>query len=207
MDCRGQGGQSEDRGCVSGMTRMGHIVRGIDDEPENMLFRNIFLDTARLAQIVAGLPQINVERISVGGGSQGGALALACSALCPDLIYKTVSVFPFLSDYKRVWDMDQAVRAYEEIRNYFRCKDPLHENEDAFWNKLGYIDVQNLASRIRSRLLMVVGLMDTVCPPSTQFATYNKITADKRLLVYKDFTHEYLPRKNDKAFAFIHGSD
>ncbi len=203
MDCRGQGGLSEDRGSVSGTTRMGHIVRGVEDDPDNMLYRNIYLDTVRLTRIVAELPGVNSSRISVGGASQGGGLALACSALVPDLVYKTVSTFPFLSDFKRVWEMDHAVDAYQEIRDYFRHHDPLHENVDAFWTKLGYIDVQNLAPRIRSKLLMVVGLMDTICPPSTQFAAYNKIKSEKELLIYKDYGHEKMPHRNDRIFTFI----
>jgi len=31
-----------------------------------------------------------------------------------------------------------------------------------------------------------VGLMDTVCPPSTQFAAYNKITSKKTLSIFPD---------------------
>ena len=47
LDCRGQGGLSEDAGGVKGNTLRGHIIRGLDDEPEKLLFRQIFLDYAR----------------------------------------------------------------------------------------------------------------------------------------------------------------
>jgi cephalosporin-C deacetylase len=50
---------------------------------------------------------------------------------------------------------------------------------------------------------MAVGLMDTICPPSTQFAAYNKIIAPKSLLVYPDYAHEGLPDLNDKIFQFM----
>ncbi|MBN1992500.1 MAG: acetylxylan esterase, partial [Anaerolineae bacterium] len=46
LDCRGQGGLSEDTGGVGGWTLQGHIVRGLADAPEKMLYRQIFLDTA-----------------------------------------------------------------------------------------------------------------------------------------------------------------
>ena len=59
--------------------------------------------------------------------------------------------------------------------------------------------------RIKSEVLMPVGLMDTVCPPSTQFAAYNKITSPKNLLLYPDFGHENLPRASDAVFDFIAG--
>lgn len=65
--------------------------------------------------------------------------------------------------------------------------------EDEIFNKLGYIDVQNLADRIRARVVFVTGLSDIVCPPSTQFAVYNKIASEKDLLVYHEYGHEYLP--------------
>ena len=37
LDVRGQGGQSEDPGGVKGNTLQGHIIRGLDDEPELVL--------------------------------------------------------------------------------------------------------------------------------------------------------------------------
>ncbi len=49
LDCRGQGGKSEDVGGVTGNTYCGDIIRGLADGPENMLMRHIFLDTAQLA--------------------------------------------------------------------------------------------------------------------------------------------------------------
>jgi cephalosporin-C deacetylase len=45
--------------------------------------------------------------------------------------------------------------------------------------------------------------MDTICPPSTQFAAYNKITAKKNLLIYPDFGHEGLPGVNDRIFNYM----
>ncbi|HLO98773.1 MAG TPA: acetylxylan esterase, partial [Fimbriimonas sp.] len=54
LDCRGQGGKSEDKTGYGGTTLRGHIVRGLDGDPKDMYFRNVFLDTAQLAKIVAG---------------------------------------------------------------------------------------------------------------------------------------------------------
>jgi cephalosporin-C deacetylase len=81
--------------------------------------------------------------------------------------------------------------------------DPTHSRTQELFNRLGYIDVQYLAPRIQAEILMGVGLMDTVCPPSTQFAAYNKITAPKRFVSYPDFGHEGLPGFNDMIFDFL----
>jgi len=202
MDCRGQGGLSEDVGGHAGTTHRGQIIRGLDGDPHNMLFRHIFLDTAQLAGLVMDFDEVDAGRVGATGGSQGGGLTLACSALEPR-IKLSAPVFPFLTDYQRVWEMDQAKNAYEELRIYFRHHDPLHEREQEVFTKLGYIDVQHLASRIEADVLMAVGLMDQICPPSTQFAAYNKITSTKSLAVYPDFGHEGLPGNHDRIFQFM----
>jgi cephalosporin-C deacetylase len=204
LDCRGQGGRSEDVGGVVGNTLRGHIIRGLDGPPEKMLFRHIFLDTAQLARIVMDFPGVDAGRVGAFGGSQGGGLTLACAALEPR-IKLAAPVYPFLCDYQRVWEMDLDKKAYEELQQYFRKFDPLHEREEEIFKKLGYIDVQHLAPRIGAEVYMGVGLMDDVCPPSTQFAAYNRITTKKSLEIYPDFGHEGLPEHDDRIFQFLRG--
>lgn len=202
LDCRGQGGRSEDNGSVVGNTLRGHIIRGLDDHEDKLLYRQIFLDTVRLAQIVMDLDEVDPDRVGALGGSQGGGLTLACAALEPR-IKRAASVFPFLSDYQRVWEMDLAKNAYQEIQDYFRRFDPRHERAAQTFMRLGYIDVHNLADRIRANTLMLTGLMDAVCPPSSQFAAFNAITAEKRMTLYPDFGHENLPDGDDLVMTHM----
>lgn len=204
MDCRGQGGRSEDVTPVRGNTLSGHFIRGLADAPEKLLFRSIFLDTVQLARVVMAMPENDPGRLGTYGGSQGGALSIACAALEPR-IRRCVSAFPFLSDYRRVWDLDLAKDAYGELCQFFRLFDPRHEREDEIFTRLGYIDVKNLAPRIRAEVLMGLSLMDVTCPPSTQFAVYNAIASGKDALIYPDFSHEVLPGFVDKAFDFLAG--
>jgi cephalosporin-C deacetylase len=206
LDCRGQGGLSEEVGGVKGPTLRGHIIRGLapGQPPEKLLYRDIFLDTAQLARVVMALPEVDPARVGATGGSQGGGLTLACAALEPT-IKLAAPVFPFLCDYQRVWEMDLAKDAYDELRTYFRQFDPLHKQEAELFTRLGYIDCQHLAPRIRAKTLMVVGLMDTICPPSTQFAAYNRMTCAKDLLIYPDYGHEGLPGAPDRIREFMAG--
>ncbi len=208
LDCRGQGGLSEDSGSVNGNTHRGHIIRGLTDalngSPEKLLFRQIFLDTAQLARIVMDMPDVDPTRVGATGGSQGGALTVACASLEPR-IQRAAPVFPFLSDYKRVWEMDQAKDAYIELKEYFRHFDPIHAKEAAIFENLGYVDIQHLANRISGQIYWSIGFMDTICPPSTQFAAYNKITSPKSMEIYPDFGHEGLPGVDDRIFQFFMG--
>ena len=203
LDARGQGGKSEDVGGVCGNTYHGHIIRGLEeDDPQKLLFRDIFLDTAQLARIAMDMNCVDETRVGVYGGSQGGALTLACASLEPR-IAKAAPKFPFLCDYKRVWDMDLDIQAYVELRDFFRHFDPRHEREDEWFTKLGYIALQYLVPRIKAEVKMATGLMDNVCPPSTQFAAFNKMTCKKTSVIYPDFAHEDLPGWDDMTFEFM----
>lgn len=99
--------------------------------------------------------------------------------------------------------MDLAKDDYEEIKVYFRFRDPLHEREDEIFKKLGYVDVQHLAKWIKAEVLMVTGVMDTICPPSTQFVAFNRIQLKKRMLIYPNFGHETIFYLNDKIFMYL----
>ncbi len=204
LDVRGQGGLSEDVGGAAGTTLRGHIIRGIDGPPEGLLFRQVFMDTVQLVRIVMAMPEVDPDRVGVTGASQGGGLTLACAALEPR-VSKAAPVYPFLCDYKRLWEIDLDKDAYAELKDYFRRFDPTHRRAEQLWTKLGYIDVQHLAPRITADVLMGVGLRDTVCPPSSQFAAYNRIPGHKSLVLYPDFGHEGLPGHNDRVFEFLAG--
>lgn len=203
LDCRGQGGLSEDNSQVKGNTLHGHFVRGLfDSDPKKLLFRQVFLDTVQLSRIVMSFNEVDPERVGAMGGSQGGGLTLACAALEPR-IKLAAPVYPFLSDFRRVWEMDLAKDAYDELRSAFRWFDPNHTREEEIFTKLGYIDVHHLAPRIKAEVLFVITQMDNICPPSTQFAAYNKIKSKKQLVLYPDFGHEGLPDAGDKIFNFM----
>lgn len=202
MDVRGQGGLSEDPGGVSGNTLQGHIIRGLTDGEDALFFRSVYLDTVQLARLAIGMENIDEEKVAVTGWSQGGGLTLACAALEPR-VKKAAPVYPFLSDFQRVWEMDLAVDAYEDIRRYFRRFDPTHEHREEVFRRLSYIDVQHLMPWVKAEVFMATGLMDQVCPPSSQFAAYNKIQSKKEILLYPDFSHENLPGMHDRIWKFL----
>ena len=202
LDTRGQGGKTKDVGCASVATCSTQLIRGIEGDPSDMLYRDIFLDTAQFARAVMSLDYVDETRIGVTGASQGGALSLACASLVPE-IKLCAPKYPYLCDYKRVWEMDLDKGAYEGIRYYLRYFDPCHEHIDEFFTKLGYIDLQFLVPRIKAKVLMFTGLIDVVCPPSTQFAAYNKITSEKSMEIYPDYGHENLKGDSDKIFIFL----
>ena len=204
LDCRGQGGYSEDNLAVVGNTLHGHIIRGLSEQsPDRLYYRNVFLDTVQLADILASQPWIDASRIGAYGASQGGGLTIACAALS-DKISRAAFQMPFLCDYRMIWENGYATDAYLELQQYFRRFDPQHKHENELFTRLGYIDAHNLAKKITCPVRMYTGLMDSTCPPCTQFAAYNNISAPKSVQFYYDFWHEeYYPGQPDDLIQFM----
>ena len=157
-------------------------------------------------EIVASLDFVDETMLLTYGASQGGALALVCAAL-NNRISKTVAVYPFLSDFKRVLELGNNCEPYDELFRYFKFSDPLHQTEEKFLKHLSYIDVKNLAHMIQCPIMMITGLEDNVCPPSTQFAIYNRINTKKEIIILPEYSHEGMNVFiNDLVYDYLFGS-
>lgn len=202
LDCPGQGGKGEDLAHRVGTTVSGHLIAGLDGNPKDMYYVELAQDICLLCRIAMELDGIDVKRIYANGASQGAGLALICTAL-NDIVQRCGALYPFLSDYQRVWEMDLDQVAYEGLRYYFRWFDPLQERKEEVFKKLGYIDVHHFASRINVPVLFGTGLMDNICPPSTQFAIYNQLQGPKKHVIFPDYTHEEIGYFDDLLINFF----
>lgn len=202
MDVRGQGGLSED--VVGGNeTLYGQIVRGVEaPDPKALFYRDVYLDAVKAVRVLMSMDEVDENRIAVHGPSQGGALTVVAAALEPR-VKLAAPVYPFLSDFKRLQEMGLFTSAYDQFTRHFRFRDPLHERENAFYERLGYIDIQHFAPRIKADVLWFMGFKDDICPPSTQFAAYNKIESTKEMLIYFNYTHEPLLKSADKVYNYF----
>lgn len=203
MDVRGQAGKSKDNTIFDGITVRGHIVRGLKEGKEKLFYKNVFIDTYLLSKIIEKFPYTDVEKISVYGESQGGALATVCAALNNN-IKKSFIIYPFLSDYKKIMELKITTEAYIEIYRYFKLIDPFHQKEDEILHTLSYIDVKNFANKIKGKVQFIASLMDDICPPLTQMAVYNNIKCEKKLFTMPEYLHEGLNTKvQDVVYNFI----
>jgi cephalosporin-C deacetylase len=190
MDTRGQGGRwttgatGDQRGDpAAGPENARVMTRGIA-WPEGYYYTRLFTDAVLAVEAASALT--GAPRVAVSGVSQGGGLALATAALIPQAVAVCHADVPFLCDIQR--GITLAPEApYTEVPEF------LAHNVDlipAALDTLRYVDCALLARRITARCLLSVGLMDTICPPSTVFAAYNEITAGKDLSVHPFTGHE-----------------
>ncbi|HEL1672617.1 acetylxylan esterase [Streptococcus suis] len=205
MDVRGQAGKSQDFGRFEGTTAKGQVIRGMIEGPSKLFFKDVYLDVYRLVEIVSTFDFVESTHLFAYGASQGGALALVAVALNPK-ISKVMTVYPFLSDFKGVLELGNNSEAYDELFRYFKFTDPFHETEEDILHTLSYIDVKNLAHRISCPVGFVTGLEDEVCPPSTQFAIFNRLNCEKNMQIVPEYGHEqFFVKVNDYIFEWLLG--
>lgn len=206
MDLPGQAGQSVEVGSYTGMMVKGQVIRGMLDGPKELYYTDVYRSVVQLIDTVASFDWVDEDKLYSYGASQGGALALIASALSPK-IKKTASIYPFLSDFKRVLELQNRTEPYDELFRYFKFSDPFHETEDQVLANLAYIDVKNFAHRISCPVLFVTGLEDDICPPSTQFAIYNRLQTEKKHYILDEYGHDAMHVKvNDLVYDFLRES-
>ena len=62
-----------------------YITQGIES-PETYIFRDIVCHCLRALDVLAAQPEVEPEKLIVGGMSQGGGLALVTAALASDRV-------------------------------------------------------------------------------------------------------------------------
>lgn len=73
------------------------------------------------------------------------------------------------------------------------------------FNTLTYFDNLNLCSWIKARTVITCAMKDTCCPPSTIFAVYNHIKAEKYIEIMPYYEHglEAVVNFEEKKLKYI----
>ena len=56
-------------GPTKGTTFKCHFIKGLDGDPKDLFYKHMFLDTAKLADIVLSFPEVDENRAGVTGAS------------------------------------------------------------------------------------------------------------------------------------------
>ncbi len=191
MDTRGQGstwmhGDTPDLESDGGNPQHpGFMTRGVLS-PKTYYYRRVFTDAVRAVETARSHPAIDAERIAITGGSQGGGITLAVSALAAELVQVAMPDVPYLCHYRRATQIVDS-DPYGEIVRFCRS----HRDQiDTVFQTLSYFDGVNFAARANATALFSTALMDNICPPSTVFAAYNYYAGEKQIKVYEFNLHD-----------------
>jgi cephalosporin-C deacetylase len=202
IDIRGQNGESIDNKVYPAPSAIGYMTKGIFSK-EDYYYRGVYMDCVRAIDFLSTREEIDLTRLCVTGGSQGGGLALATAAL-DSRTKLVIAEIPYLCHFER------AVEWAEEVKNMTYLEFAViikryPAREEELFGTLSYFDNLNLADLIKARTVISVALKDLVCPPSTIFAIYNHIKAVKHIeiLPYYDHSFEALIKFSEKKLEFI----
>lgn len=160
-------------------------------------YRGAFLDTVQAVRFMASRATSDMNNLFAQGSSQGGALSYACAALSD---YPFTAIAPnvaFLGDYPD----------YFQIASW--PGNVAKENKGTMTDEemyafLSYFDTKNLATRISCAVHASSGLKDGTCPPHTNFAPFNNVkTDDKVMIVDPTMGHSYPSGWESKWKAFF----
>jgi cephalosporin-C deacetylase len=158
------------------------------DDKDNYYYKRVYLGCVRAVDFIFSLPEFDGENIAVTGASQGGALSIVTASLDKRIRY-LASVYPALSD----------LTGY--LHN--RAGGWPHLFRDDFTNKKEkietsrYYDVVNFARFIEAPGFYTWGFNDNVCPPTSMYAAYNRISAPKELYLALDSRHWTYPEQRE----------
>ena len=204
MDTRGQGsawlhGDTPDVPDGANPHFPGFMTQGILD-PETYYYRRVFTDGVRAVEAAQSHELVDAKQIALTGGSQGGAITIAVSGLLTNIPVSMPDV-PFLCHFERAIGLTDS-HPYEELVRYLKIH---RDKEDTVYHTLSYFDCMNFAARSRAKTLYSTSLMDTICPPSTVFAAYNQVEAEKDIKVYRFNHHEGGATHHDiEKVKFLH---
>jgi len=175
-------GQTGLRGAAA--AQPGFMTRGVES-PADYYYRRVYADAVRAVDALRGHPLVDGERVAVTGGSQGGGISLAVSALTPGLAAVMPDV-PFLCDFRRATEVAPG-DPYGEIVRYLKAH---RDRVDKVFGTLAYFDGAILARRAEESDVAdrVTGRQGG--PPSTVFAAYNAYAGPKDIAIYPYNDHE-----------------
>ena len=150
------------------------------DNRDKIYYKRVFIESVRAVDYIYSLSQFDGKTIGVTGTSQGGALSMVVAALDKRVSFYA-AIHPAMCDHRAyLHDVAGGWPHYY----YYNPK----ANEDIKYT-LDYYDVVNFAKLITVPGWFSWGYNDIVCPPTSIYAAYNKITAPKELHLYVETGH------------------
>ena len=172
----------------------GYWTTNMDDK-DNYYYKRVYLGCVRAVDFIETLDCFDGENIGVTGGSQGGALSIVTAGL-DDRIDYLAAFYPALSDFTGF--LHERAGGWPQIfRNDYTNKPEQIETSK-------YYDVVNFARFVQVPGWYSWGYNDNVCPPTSTYAAYNVIQAEKELHIFQETQHWTFPEqhelKNDWLF-------
>ncbi len=166
------------------------------DDRDNAYYKRVYLGCVRAVDFIESLDCFDGENIAVTGGSQGGALSIVTAGLDSRIDY-LAAFYPALCDLTGF--LHGRAGGWPQIfRDDFTDKPEKVETPK-------YFDVVNFARFVKAPGWYSWGYNDNVCPPTSMYAAYNLITAEKELHVFQETQHWTFPEQEEMKNNWLTG--
>ena len=176
-------GQGTSRGEIN--TRRDEFLTYHIENKDKYVMRGVIMDCVRCVDFIYSQPNLRHDNILASGGSMGGYLAIALASL-DNRVNLASAQNPILCDIRGlVGEVEWPVSSFKK---YVATQPGL--TLEKVLNTLDYYDGRNFAVNVKCPFLMGIGLVDPFAPPNNEFATYNLVPGKKRIMIFKDLSHE-----------------
>lgn len=175
-----------------------------DDDRDRNYFLQMYLGAYRAADYLTNHPDWNGKIFLVRGTSMGGQQTLALAGLHPKPTH-------LIAHVPAGADANGNLHGRKAGYPNWKSADP------AVADTARYFDIVNFAPRIRSKALISMGFLDTVCPPVGIWAAFNHIPAPKEVVPLPEAAHNHqATAEQQQAFtdrekhwraALVHGAE
>ena len=197
LNIRGHGNSTDDEPAYQWWGPGDYLLRGLDD-PQKFFYRGAVMDCLRGVDFLVSRPEVDINRIAVTGGSQGGMLSFTTAALDKRIALSAPDI-PFVGDSMKGFKITGWPGM---VLRHWTGRDPKNTWERAAAT-FSYVDPKNLAGWVECPVLMGVGLQDTAAPAPTAFAAYNQLRGPKEYRVYAEAGHSTPPEHLELKMKWI----
>lgn len=163
----------------------GYPTFGREDR-EKCYFLGMFLRLVRALDYLTSQPEWDGVHLIVTGGSQGGGQSLAAAGLDPRVTLICARV-PAICDHSG--------KVIGRANGWPRLvPDKDGKPDPKILQVARYFDCMNFATRSKAEAVLSVGFIDTVCAPSSVYATFNALPGTKAIVCEPLMGHNSSPK-------------
>lgn len=169
------------------------------EDKNKYVYRGIYMDCMRGLDFILDNEKmgLDISRIGLFGGSQGGTLTWIIAGLSKKVIFCVLDN-PTYCDYHTNFDIcvnrqqPEAGFIIKFLKEYLRKNGSI--SKEKMLTTLSYFEAQNFVSEIKCPVLVGIGLLDLMAPPTCTLTTYNRLSADVRkrseFFAFPNLAHE-----------------
>jgi cephalosporin-C deacetylase-like acetyl esterase len=176
--------QQQDQGPLKGYCFVG------SEDREKSYFLGMYLRIIRALQFLKEQPEWDGKTLIVRGTSQGGGQAIVAAGLDPDVTL-------FVTHIAAMCDQSGFLKGHSVgwPRAVFHGnvpRAPVTEYNHKIAETWQYFDAVNFARKAKAAAIVSIGLIDSTCPPCTNYAMFNSLpNPNKVTLDFPDIGHGF----------------